>query len=136
MLGLLGKKIGMTHIFDEKGKLVPVTLIEAEPSLVLDVKTQERNGYCALQLGIGEKKKKTNTSGTARRPVSRRARTPKKEELETKEVEKDKPKPVSYYGKTKYESEKVVRSSADRHVILRTAWMYGLNGHNFLKTMR
>ncbi len=50
-------------------------------------------------------------------------------------VEKDKPKPVSYYGKTKYESEKVVRSAVDRHVILRTAWMYGLNGHNFLKTM-
>jgi dTDP-4-dehydrorhamnose reductase len=50
-------------------------------------------------------------------------------------VETDEPNPVSYYGKTKYESEKVVRSAADRHVILRTAWMYGLNGHNFLKTM-
>ncbi|MEA1949478.1 MAG: dTDP-4-dehydrorhamnose reductase [Thermodesulfobacteriota bacterium] len=50
-------------------------------------------------------------------------------------VEKDKPNPVSYYGKTKYESEKVVRKGADRHVILRPAWMYGVNGHNFLKTM-
>lgn len=50
-------------------------------------------------------------------------------------VETDEPNPVSYYGKTKYESEKAVRSADDRHVILRTAWMYGLNGHNFLKTM-
>ncbi len=50
-------------------------------------------------------------------------------------VEKDKPNPVSYYGKTKYESEKVVRKGADRHVILRPAWMYGVHGHNFLKTM-
>jgi dTDP-4-dehydrorhamnose reductase len=50
-------------------------------------------------------------------------------------VEKDQPNPVSYYGKTKYESEKVVRSVSDRHVIVRPAWMYGVNGHNFLKTM-
>lgn len=50
-------------------------------------------------------------------------------------VEKDKPNPVSYYGKTKYESEKVVLNGADRHVIVRPAWMYGVNGYNFLKTM-
>jgi dTDP-4-dehydrorhamnose reductase len=50
-------------------------------------------------------------------------------------VEKDKPHPVSYYGKTKYESEKVVLNGADRHVIVRPAWMYGVNGYNFLKTM-
>jgi len=50
-------------------------------------------------------------------------------------VETDEPNPVSYYGKTKYESEKVVRSVSDRHVIVRPAWMYGVNGHNFLKTM-
>ncbi len=50
-------------------------------------------------------------------------------------VEKDQPNPISYYGKTKYESEKVVRSASERHVIVRPAWMYGVNGHNFLKTM-
>jgi dTDP-4-dehydrorhamnose reductase len=50
-------------------------------------------------------------------------------------VEKDEPNPVSYYGKTKYESEKVVRKGAHRHVIIRPAWMYGVNGYNFLKTM-
>ncbi len=50
-------------------------------------------------------------------------------------VETDEPNPVSYYGKTKYESEKIVRRATDRHVIVRPAWMYGVNGYNFLKTM-
>jgi len=50
-------------------------------------------------------------------------------------VETDQPNPVSYYGKTKYESEKVVQRTSDRHVIVRPAWMYGVNGYNFLKTM-
>ena len=50
-------------------------------------------------------------------------------------VETDQPNPVSYYGKTKFESEKVVQRASDRHVIVRPAWMYGVNGHNFLKTM-
>lgn len=50
-------------------------------------------------------------------------------------IEADEPNPVSFYGVTKQESEKVVRQSTDRHTILRTAWMYGVSGQNFLKTM-
>ena len=50
-------------------------------------------------------------------------------------VETDQTNPVSYYGKTKHESEKVVQRASDRHVIVRPAWMYGVNGYNFLKTM-
>lgn len=50
-------------------------------------------------------------------------------------VEDDELNPLSYYGITKLEGEKLVRKSTDRHIILRTAWMYGVNGHNFLKTM-
>ena len=50
-------------------------------------------------------------------------------------VEDDEPHPLSYYGITKYESEKVVRQTTDRHMIIRTAWLYGVNGYNFLKTM-
>ncbi len=50
-------------------------------------------------------------------------------------VEDDEPHPLSYYGITKYESEKVVRHTTDRHMIIRTAWLYGVNGYNFLKTM-
>lgn len=49
--------------------------------------------------------------------------------------EDDRPCPVSYYGITKLESEKVVRRTIDQHVIVRTAWLYGFNGQNFLKTM-
>ncbi len=50
-------------------------------------------------------------------------------------LEEDEPHPLSHYGMTKYESEKVVRQTTDRHMIIRTAWLYGVNGHNFLKTM-
>jgi len=50
-------------------------------------------------------------------------------------VEDDELNPLSYYGITKLEGERLVRESTDRHIILRTAWMYGVNGHNFLKTM-
>ncbi len=50
-------------------------------------------------------------------------------------TEKDKTHPVSYYGLTKLEAEKTVCAETDRHTILRTAWLYGANGRNFLKTM-
>ena len=52
--GLIGKKIGMTQIFDEKGMVVPVTVIEAGPCVVSQVKTVETDGYNAVQLGFGE----------------------------------------------------------------------------------
>jgi dTDP-4-dehydrorhamnose reductase len=50
-------------------------------------------------------------------------------------TEKDQPCPVSYYGITKLAGEKAVQSETDNYVIVRTAWLYGLNGHNFLKTI-
>jgi large subunit ribosomal protein L3 len=56
---ILGKKIGMTQFFDEKGNCIPVTLLEAGPSVVQDVKTIARNGYTAVQLGFGDKKEKS-----------------------------------------------------------------------------
>ncbi|HHW39850.1 MAG TPA: 50S ribosomal protein L3 [Syntrophomonadaceae bacterium] len=52
--GILGRKIGMTQIFDEAGKAVPVTVIEAGPCYVVQKKTPERDGYAALQLGFEE----------------------------------------------------------------------------------
>ena len=58
MIGLLGKKIGMTHTFDETGRITPATLIEAGPCHVLQVKTKEKDGYCAIQIGYGARKKK------------------------------------------------------------------------------
>jgi dTDP-4-dehydrorhamnose reductase len=50
-------------------------------------------------------------------------------------LENDETRPLSYYGVTKLESEAVVQKAIDRHMILRTAWMFGISGHNFLKTM-
>lgn len=49
--------------------------------------------------------------------------------------EEDEPGPLSYYGKTKFAGEEAVRKTIDSHMIVRTAWLYGLQGHNFLKTM-
>ena len=56
--GIIGKKIGMTQIFDEKGNVVPVTVIEATPNVVAQVKTVETDGYNSIQLGYEEVKDK------------------------------------------------------------------------------
>lgn len=54
MKGILGKKVGMTQIFDEKGVVIPVTVIEAGPCYVTQKKTKEKDGYSAIQLGFEE----------------------------------------------------------------------------------
>ena len=56
MNGILGKKIGMTSIFDEKGEAIPCTVIEAGPCVVIQIKTKDKDGYEALQVGFEEKK--------------------------------------------------------------------------------
>jgi large subunit ribosomal protein L3 len=61
--GLIGKKIGMTQIFDETGAAVPVTLIEAGPCFVTQIRSVEANGYSAVQLGFDEVKPKRLTKG-------------------------------------------------------------------------
>jgi large subunit ribosomal protein L3 len=53
---IVGRKLGMTSIFTEKGQVVPVTVIEAGPMTVVQVKTEDNDGYCAVQIGFGEKK--------------------------------------------------------------------------------
>ncbi|MEZ5006673.1 MAG: 50S ribosomal protein L3 [Chitinophagales bacterium] len=58
MLGLIGKKIGMTSIFNEEGKLIPCTVVEAGPCVVTHIKTVDSDGYDAIQLGYGDKKEK------------------------------------------------------------------------------
>ncbi|HOD17825.1 MAG TPA: 50S ribosomal protein L3 [Candidatus Cloacimonadota bacterium] len=61
MLGLIGKKIGMTQIFDADGKVIPVTVISAGPCRVICKRTKEENGYEAVQVGYEEKKEKHTT---------------------------------------------------------------------------
>jgi large subunit ribosomal protein L3 len=61
--GLIGKKIGMTQIFDEAGVAVPITLIEAGPCYVTQVRNTKRDGYSAVQLGFGDVRQKLLTGG-------------------------------------------------------------------------
>ncbi len=63
MKWILGKKVGMTQIFDDQGELIPVTLIEAGPCYVTQVKRKDRDGYTAVQLGFEEVKLKRLTRG-------------------------------------------------------------------------
>jgi large subunit ribosomal protein L3 len=58
MKGILGKKVGMTQIFDDRGEVVPVTVIEAGPCFVAQIKTVDKDGYSAVQLGFEETKPK------------------------------------------------------------------------------
>ncbi len=58
MRGLIGKKVGMTQVYDDKGVLIPVTVVEAGPCKVVGVKTVEKDGYAAIQVGFGVKKAK------------------------------------------------------------------------------
>ena len=61
MLGIIGRKVGMTQVFNEKGDAVPATLIEAGPCPIVQVKTRDKDGYAAVQLGFGDKREKNLT---------------------------------------------------------------------------
>ena len=60
-VGLLGRKVGMTQIYEPDGTAVPVTVLECGPCMVLQVRTPERDGYSAVQLGFGDKRRKNAT---------------------------------------------------------------------------
>ncbi|MFA7401100.1 MAG: 50S ribosomal protein L3 [Bacteroidales bacterium] len=77
MSGLIGKKIGMTSIFDAAGKNLPCTVIQAGPCVVTQVKTKENDGYDAIQLAFDEKKEK-NTSNALKGHFSKAKTTPKR----------------------------------------------------------
>ena len=61
MLGLIGKKVGMTQVFDANGRLTPVTVIKIEENVVIANRTEEKNGYSAAVIGTGERKKSQTT---------------------------------------------------------------------------
>ncbi|MGD9853353.1 MAG: 50S ribosomal protein L3 [Planctomycetaceae bacterium] len=77
-VGLLGRKVGMTQVYDAEGRLVPVTVIEAGPCVVMQVRTRERDGYEAVQLGfddkLGEKDKQRQSEQRNRNRASRAER--------------------------------------------------------------
>ena len=77
MSGIIGKKVGMTSIFDANGKNIPCTVIEAGPCVVTQVRTLEKDGYEAIQLGYDDKREK-NTSKALRGHFEKANTTPKR----------------------------------------------------------
>jgi large subunit ribosomal protein L3 len=77
MSGILGKKIGMTSVYDASGKRVPCTVIEAGPCVVTQVKSKEKDGYDAIQLGFDERKEKHTTKALSNH-FKKAGTTPKK----------------------------------------------------------
>ncbi len=73
MIGLIGKKLGMTQIFNEQGQQIPVTVIEAEPNPVLAVTDKAKVGFAALQLGYGVQRLRRESAKNERDPRGRRA---------------------------------------------------------------
>jgi large subunit ribosomal protein L3 len=88
MSGLIGKKIGMTSLFDKDGSLVACTVIEASPNVVTHVKTADKDGYTAVQLAYGERREK-NTPAAAMGHYKKAGTTPKVKAHEFKEFEQE-----------------------------------------------
>lgn len=86
MKGILGRKVGMTQVFAKDGKLIPVTVIEVTPNVVMQVKTVESDGYNAIQLGVVDKKEK-NASKQAIGHAKKANTTPKRFLKELRNVE-------------------------------------------------
>jgi len=89
MSGIIGKKVGMTSIFDENGKNIPCTVVEAGPCVVTQVRTLEKDGYEAIQLGYDDKKEK-NTSKALRGHFEKANTTPKRVLVEFSRFEEKK----------------------------------------------
>lgn len=86
MSGIIGRKIGMTSVFDNSGKQIPCTVIEAGPCVVTQVKTTEKDGYKAVQLAYGERKEK-NTPAAQKGIFAKANTTPKAKVAEFKGFE-------------------------------------------------
>ena len=86
MKGILGRKAGMTQVFTKEGKLIPVTVVEVQPNTVMQVKTIEKDGYNAIQLGVIDKKEK-NSSKASIGHAKKANTTPKRFLKEIRDVE-------------------------------------------------
>ena len=86
MSGIIGKKVGMTSIFDADGKNIPCTVIEAGPCVVTQVKTEEKDGYVSVQLSFDEAKEK-NTTNPLKGHFAKANTTPKRKLIEFDEFD-------------------------------------------------
>ena len=85
MKAIIGKKVGMTSVFDPAGKQIACTVVEAGPCTVTQVKTMEKDGYSALQIGFGSKKEK-NTSKPMLGHFKKTGTAPKSKVLELRDT--------------------------------------------------
>lgn len=88
MSGIIGKKIGMTSVFDAEGKSLACTLVQAGPCVVTQVRTEEKDGYSAIQLGF-EEKKESRTTNALKGHFAKANTTPKRKVAEFKEFTKE-----------------------------------------------
>ena len=86
MSGIIGKKVGLTSIFDAEGKNIPCTVIEAGPCVVTQLRTVDTDGYAAVQLAFDDKKEK-NTTGSLKGHFAKAKTTPKRKLVEFKGFE-------------------------------------------------
>jgi large subunit ribosomal protein L3 len=89
MKGIIGKKVGMTSYFDETGKSVSCTLIEAGPCVITQVKTTDKDGYSAVQLGFDTKKEK-NTTKPLQKHFAKAGTSPKRKVMEFRDFDVEK----------------------------------------------
>ena len=110
MNGLIGKKVGMTSIFDDAGKNIACTVIEAGPCVITQVKTEESDGYNALQIGYGEAKVK-NTSKALQGHFEKAGTAPKRRVVEFRDFNLDNlVAPTNESGEAKDPEEKSLGS--------------------------
>ena len=76
--GLIGKKVGMTRLFDEDGRMIPVTVLECGPCPVTQIKTEDTDGYTAVQLGYGNDRKPKRTPQAVQRHLEKAGTTPQR----------------------------------------------------------
>ena len=89
MSGIIGKKVGMTSLFDEEGRNIPCTVVEAGPCVVTQIRTVEKDGYSAIQLGFGDAKEK-NTTAPLKGHFAKAGVSPKRKLVEFREFEEEK----------------------------------------------
>lgn len=76
--GLIGRKVGMTQVFDEEGRVIPVTVLECGPCPVTQIKTEETDGYSAVQLGFGNDRKEKRTPRPLQQHLAKSGTTPQR----------------------------------------------------------
>ncbi|HLR01088.1 MAG TPA: 50S ribosomal protein L3, partial [Sphingobacterium sp.] len=89
MSGIIGKKVGMTSLFDEEGRNIPCTVVEAGPCVVTQIRTVEKDGYSAVQLGYDDAKEK-NTTAPLKGHFAKAGVSPKRKLVEFKGFEDEK----------------------------------------------